>query len=237
MTTNEDLAWLDATAQAELVRTKEVTPAELVAAAIERIERVDPQVNSVIHRRFERALEEAGDGGELPDGPFRGVPFVVKDLYAATAGDPMHNGMRALRDAQYVAPADSWLTARYRSAGFVFVGRTNTPELGLVPTTEPEAYGATRNPWSAEHTAGRLERRERGGRRRRARPCGPRQRRRRVHPHPRLHVRARRAQGVEGPHHPRTGSRRVGAQREPRRDPFRPRLRGDPRRHRRVRSR
>ena len=154
MTTNDDLAWLDATAQAELVRTKEVTPAELVAAAIERIERVDPEVNSVIHRRFERALEEAGDGNELPDGPFRGVPFVIKDLYAPTAGDPMHNGMRALRDAQYVAPADSWLTARYRSAGFVFVGRTNTPELGLVPTTEPEAHGATRNPWSREHTPG-----------------------------------------------------------------------------------
>ena len=146
MPTPEDLTWLDATAQAELVRTKQVTPAELVAAAIDRIERVDPELNSVIHHRFERAVEEAGDGRDLPDGPFRGVPFVVKDLYAATAGDPMHNGMRALRDAGYVAPADSWLTARYRAAGFVFVGRTNTPELGLVPTTEPVAHGPTRNP-------------------------------------------------------------------------------------------
>lgn len=154
VTTPDDLAWLDATAQAELVRTKEVTPVELVAAAIERIERVDPSLNSVIHRRFERATEEAGDGGELPDGPFRGVPFVVKDLFAPTAGDPMHNGMKALRDAGYVAPADSWLTARYRAAGFVFVGRTNTPELGLVPTTEPVAHGATRNPWSTTHSAG-----------------------------------------------------------------------------------
>lgn len=154
VTTHDDLAWLDATAQADLVRTKEVTPAELVAAAIERIERIDPSVNSVIHRRFERAIEEAGDGRDLPDGPFRGVPFLVKDLYASTAGDPMHNGMRALRDAGYVAPEDSWLTARYRAAGFVFVGRTNTPELGLVPTTEPEAHGATRNPWSTDHSPG-----------------------------------------------------------------------------------
>ena len=154
MPTPEDLAWLDATSQAELVRTKEVTPAELVAAAIDRIERVDPELNSVIHHRFERAIEEAGEGSDLPDGPFRGVPFLVKDLYAPTAGDPMHNGMRALRDAGYVAPADSWLTARYRAAGFVFVGRTNTPELGLVPTTEPQSHGATRNPWSTGHSPG-----------------------------------------------------------------------------------
>ena len=156
MTTPQDLAWMDATAQAELVRNKEVKAAELVAAAIERIEGVDGEINSVIHRRFDRAMEEASsaDGLDLPDGPFRGVPFVVKDLYAPTAGDPMHNGMQVLRDAGYVAPADSWLTARYRAAGFVFVGRTNTPELGLVPTTEPVAHGATRNPWSTAHTAG-----------------------------------------------------------------------------------
>lgn len=156
MTTPQDLAWLDATAQAQLVRDKEVKPAELVAAAIERIERIDGEINAVIHRRFERAMEEAsaGDGLDLPDGPFRGVPFVVKDLYAPTAGDPLHNGMQVLRDAGYVAPADSWLTARYRAAGFVFVGRTNTPELGLVPTTEPVAHGATRNPWSPDHSPG-----------------------------------------------------------------------------------
>jgi amidase len=149
---NDDLTWMDATAQAELVRRGEASPAELVEAAIERIERVDGELNSVIHRRFEQALDEAK--GDLPDGPFRGVPFVVKDLFAPTAGDPMHNGVRALRDAGYVAPADSWLTARYRAAGFVFVGRTNTPELGLVPTTEPEAHGATHNPWSTAHTPG-----------------------------------------------------------------------------------
>src|SRR5437763_7358931 len=117
----DDLASLDAIAQAELVRSGEMSPTELVDAAIARIEKLDPELNAVIHRRFERAREEAADSA-LPDGPFRGVPFLVKDLFAPTAGDPMHNGMRSLRDANYVAPSDNVLTARYRRAGFVFVG-------------------------------------------------------------------------------------------------------------------
>src|SRR5581483_389846 len=140
---NDDLAWMDATAQAELVRTGEVSPGELVDAAIARIEKVDPQLNAVIHQRFDAARREAE--GALPDGPFRGVPFLVKDLYAGSAGDPLHNGTRVLKEAGYVAPTDSWLVARYRAAGFVIVGRTNTPEFGLVPTTEPVSYGATHN--------------------------------------------------------------------------------------------
>src|SRR3954453_6086225 len=148
----DDLAWLDATAQADLVRRGEVSPQELVDAAIGRIDKVDGELHSVIHRRFDEASREAA--GDLPDGPFRGVPFLVKDLYAASAGDPMHNGTSVLRDANYVAPADSWLVARYRAAGFVIVGRTNTPEFGLVPTTEPVAHGATHNPWSLDHTPG-----------------------------------------------------------------------------------
>ncbi|HUP87494.1 MAG TPA: amidase [Acidimicrobiales bacterium] len=150
---DDDLAWVDATGQAQLVRDKEVTASELVEAAIGRIERTDPHIHAVIHPRFDKAIEEAKVGG-LPDGPFTGVPFLVKDLSAPTAGDPQHNGMKALKEAGYIAPADSWLNARYRSAGFVFVGRTNTPELGLVPTTEPEAHGATHNPWSLDHTPG-----------------------------------------------------------------------------------
>src|SRR4051812_9805925 len=108
----DDLAWLDATAQADLVRRGEVSPQELVDAAVSRIDKVDGELHSVIHRRFDEASREAG--GDLPDGPFRGVPFLVKDLYAASAGDPMHNGTRVLRDANYVAPADSWLVGRYR---------------------------------------------------------------------------------------------------------------------------
>src|SRR3954451_3784314 len=99
----DDLAWIDATGQAELVRTGQASPAELVDAAIARIEKLDPELNAVIHPRFERARDEAR--GTMPDGPFAGVPFLVKDLYAPTAGDPMHNGTRALRDAGYVPPA------------------------------------------------------------------------------------------------------------------------------------
>ena len=149
----DDLGALDATAQAELVRNGDVTPAELVDAAITRIEKVDGDLNSVIHHRFERAAAEAR-ADDLPNGPFRGVPFLVKDLNNGSSGDPMHNGTRVLRDAGYVASADSWLVGRYRRAGFVITGRTNTPEFGLVPTTEPVSHGPTRNPWNLEHTPG-----------------------------------------------------------------------------------
>ena len=85
---------LDATAQAALVRDGEVTPLELVDAAIARIERGNDALNAVIHERFERARDEAR--GSLPDGPFRGVPFLLKDLDGYSAGDPYHAGNRAL---------------------------------------------------------------------------------------------------------------------------------------------
>ena len=144
--------WLDATAQAELVRSKEVSARELAEAAIARIEAVDGEINAVIHRRFDEALAEAGSG--KGDGVFAGVPFLVKDLFADTEGDPSHYGNQAMRDADYRATSDSWLCARYRSAGFTFLGRTNTPELGLVPVTEPHAYGPSRNPWDKSRSPG-----------------------------------------------------------------------------------
>ena len=149
---SDDIAWLDATAQAELVRTGQVTPAELVEGAITRVEKLNPEINAVIHPLFDKGRDQAA--GELPDGPFRGVPFMVKDLYAPTAGDHIHNGMRVLRDAGNVASDDVYVTGRYRRAGFVFVGRTNTPEMGLLPTTEPLAHGATRNPWNTTRSYG-----------------------------------------------------------------------------------
>jgi amidase len=152
MSLHDDVAWLDATAQAELVRSGEVSPVEMVEAAITRTEKLNPEINAVIHERFEKARAEAAS--DLPDGPFRGVPFMVKDLAAPSAGDPQHNGMRVLRDFGYVAPADNYLVARYRRAGFVSIGRTNTPELGLVPTTEPVSHGATHNPWDTRCTPG-----------------------------------------------------------------------------------
>ncbi len=140
---------LDATAQADLVRSGEVSPRELTEAAIGRIEALDGELNAVIHTMFEQALAT-----EPADGPFRGVPFLVKDLQCHTAGDPMHEGMAFLRDVGWVEPEDTWLARRFREAGFVTLGKTNTPELGILPTTEPAAYGATRNPWDTARSPG-----------------------------------------------------------------------------------
>lgn len=150
---SKDLAFLDGIAQAELIRKGEVTPIELVDAAIERIEKVNPQLNAVITPLFEKARAQAARG-DIPDGPFRGVPFLLKDLVCASAGDPLHSGMRLLRDAHFVAPHDTYLATKFREAGFICVGKTNTPELGLNATTEPEAYGPTRNPWDPNRSTG-----------------------------------------------------------------------------------
>jgi amidase len=147
----DDLAALDALGQAELVRRGEVTPAELVTAAIGRIERIDPGLNAVIHPRFERAHDEAA---HAPDGPFRGVPIVVKDLDGPLGDEPFHLGNHLLRDLAYTADHDSYLCAKLRDAGFVVVGKTNAPEFGLLPTTEPLANGPTRNPWDPELSPG-----------------------------------------------------------------------------------
>jgi amidase len=147
-----ELAQLDATAQAELVRAGETSPVELVEAAIERVEALNPQLNAVIHELFEEGRAEATNS--LPDGPFKGVPFLFKDIGAALAGQPMHLGMQALKDIGFRAPVDTYLGARFRAAGLVTIGKTNMPELGILPTTEPDAYGATHNPWDLERSTG-----------------------------------------------------------------------------------
>jgi len=145
-----DLARLDATAQADLVRRGEVKPLDLVDAAIARIERENPALNAVVTPTFVQAREAAR--GELPDGPFRGVPFLLKDLSAAWAGIPMTSGSAFLAD--FVPPVDSVLVERYRAAGLVFLGKTNCPEFGFLPTTEPALHGPTRNPWDLARTPG-----------------------------------------------------------------------------------
>ncbi len=148
----DELAFRDATAQAELVRRGEVSPLDLVDAAIARVEAVNPTVNAVIHPLFDKAREQAR--GALPDGPFRGVPILFKDLMCAVAGDPYHRGTNALKRAGFRAQHTDDLAVRYLEAGFVCIGRTNTPEFGLVPTTEPHAHGASRNPWDVDRTTG-----------------------------------------------------------------------------------
>lgn len=143
---------LDASALAALVSSGEASPRELVDEAIERIERINPTINAVIHERFDAARSEAS--GDLPDGPFRGVPFLVKDLGCEMAGEPLHLGCRALKAADVRSPVDSFLYESIRDAGFVTLGRTNTPEFGSTITTEPVAYGPTRNPWNTDHSTG-----------------------------------------------------------------------------------
>lgn len=148
----DDTRWLDATDQAALVRSGQVSARELLDAAIERIERIDPALNSVVIRWFEHAREVAD--GPLPDGPFRGVPTLLKDLWAHYAGQTLSNGNQALRDAAPISPTDTTLVSRIKGAGFVVAGRTNSPEFGSLPTTEPLAWGPTRNPWNTDHSPG-----------------------------------------------------------------------------------
>ena len=150
MPLSNELARRDATAQAELVRKKEVKPIELVDAAIERIERINPQLNAVVTPMFDQARASAK--GELPDGPFTGVPFLLKDLIAAYAGVRMTSGSAFLRD--FVPDHDSELVSRYKRAGLIVVGKTNTPEYGIMPTTEPALFGPSRNPWDTTRATG-----------------------------------------------------------------------------------
>lgn len=150
MPLSNELALLDAIAQAELVRRKEVKPIEMVEAAIERIERVNPAINAVVTPMFDEA--RAAAGGTLPDGPFTGVPFLLKDLLAAYAGVRMTSGSAFLRD--FVPDHDSELVARHKRAGLIVVGKTNTPEYGIMPTTEPALFGPTRNPWDTTRATG-----------------------------------------------------------------------------------
>ena len=139
----------DALGLAELVRTKKVTSAELIEECIVRIERVNPRINAVIHTVYPRARAEAA---APQDGPFVGVPFLIKDLIQTIEGVPTRFGSRFYAD--FVGSVDSELYRRYRDAGLIMVGKTNTPEFGLLPVTEPETFGPTRTPWDLERTSG-----------------------------------------------------------------------------------
>jgi amidase len=145
-----ETTWLDATAQAELVRSGEASPKELVEAAIARIEAVNPQLDAVIRTRFDQARAEAG--GDLPAGPFRGVPILFKDLGCLVAGEQTAFGLAPLRDFPW--PLTSYLAEQFRAAGFIALGRTNTPEFGTTVTTEPKSFPPARNPWNTGHSTG-----------------------------------------------------------------------------------
>ena len=150
MSSSEEFAFMDATAQAGLVRRKEIKPLELVDAAIRRIELLNPRLNAVITPMYEQAREAAL--GALPEGPFSGVPFLLKDLVASYAGVRMTYGSAFMQD--FIPDHDSQLVARLKQAGFVIMGKTNTPEFGILPTTEPLLFGPTRNPWDLGRSTG-----------------------------------------------------------------------------------
>ncbi|WP_327088655.1 amidase [Nonomuraea sp. NBC_01738] len=146
----EEILRLDAIGQAEAVREGEISPRELAEAAIAKIGAHDGELNTIVHPRFERALAESA---ELPEGtPFRGVPILLKDLGWVQAGEPYNAGSRTLDGVRI--EADAWSVAKLRAAGFVILGRTNTPEFGTTITTEPLGFGATRNPYNPEYSAG-----------------------------------------------------------------------------------
>jgi amidase len=146
----DEVARLDAVGQAELVRRGEITPAELVEAAIARIERLNPLLNAVVTCEFERALDAVHRG--LPSGPFTGVPYLLKDLAIEWEGVRFTEGSRFLRDN--VSSHDQALALRLRRAGLVFLGKTNTPEFGTLPTCESALFGVTCNPWDTSRTPG-----------------------------------------------------------------------------------
>jgi amidase len=135
---------------AELIRKGEVSAEAVCEAAINRIEAVNPQINAVIATVYDAAREQAR--GSMPEGPFAGVPFLLKDLLVSYAGVPFTRGCKALKN--YIPDHDSELVIRFKQAGVSILGKTNTPEFGLVAYTEPELHGPTRNPWNPDHTPG-----------------------------------------------------------------------------------
>jgi amidase len=142
--------WLDATAQAELVRSGDASPRELVQEAVDRLRAVDPAISAVVRERYDAALAEAA--GELPDGPLRGVPMLHKDFGFHLAGEVTADGTTFLEGVP--RSVDSAVAVALREAGLVSLGRTRVPELATTVTTEPVALGPARNPWDVERTAG-----------------------------------------------------------------------------------
>ena len=150
-----DTRFMSALDQARLVRDKKVTPSELLEAAIERYNEYNPHINAVtiVWLEHARELAKMADGRGVA-APFHGVPTLFKDLHTLYAGQPISNGNKALKHANYVATHNTVMVDRYLDAGFVPFGRTNSCEWGSLPVTEPEAWGPTRNPHDLSRTCG-----------------------------------------------------------------------------------
>ncbi|MEO7804044.1 MAG: amidase [Actinomycetota bacterium] len=150
----DDLSRLDAVATAALISTNQISPIEAVDAAIARIDKLDPELNAIVVPLFDEARAAALDP-HLPDGPFRGVPIVLKDLGAQQAGVPQYQGNRILKELDWRPTQSSPMGKRITKAGFIVLGKGATPEFGAQPTTSPKAFAPTRNPWdTARSTSG-----------------------------------------------------------------------------------
>ncbi|MDA9912934.1 amidase [Candidatus Nanopelagicales bacterium] len=141
---------MDATALAQALASGDLTATDVLETAQRRLQRVDPLINAVILDLYQSGRQQIAAG--LPDGPFQGVPFLVKDMDGTLAGTPAAAGSRSLQD--YVYDHDSELFGRFRKSGVVFLGKTNCPEFGIMAITEPELHGPSRNPWDLNHTPG-----------------------------------------------------------------------------------
>jgi len=140
----------DALGLAKLVRNREITAEELLEAAIARAEARNPSLNAIVDELYDFGRNAIASG--LPDGPFKGVPFLLKDLSGALGGYTQTRGSRFFADV--VPPEDSVIVKRHKQAGLVIFGKTNTPELGLSLTCEPQLFGPSHNPWDLERTPG-----------------------------------------------------------------------------------
>jgi amidase len=145
-----EYAEYDGLGLARLVATGQISASELVEAAIERIDRHNPALNAVVYKAYDEARAKAA--GPVPDGPFRGVPFLIKDLGAPVAGWPCTDGTRFADERPSVQ--DSELVARYRAAGLILLGATNLPEFGIPGITHSARLGACRTPWNLERVSG-----------------------------------------------------------------------------------
>jgi amidase len=145
-----DYAEHDGVGLAELVAKKKVKPSELVEEAITRAERVNQKLNAIVFTDYESARGTARS--RLPKGPLSGVPFFLKDIFAFAEGMPTRQACRFIPATP--SDHDSLLTARFKAAGLIALGKTNVPEFGLVPTTESKLYGPARNPWNPDYSTG-----------------------------------------------------------------------------------
>ena len=186
----DELIGYDAIGLGELTRKGEIRPIELLDITIQRIEALNPKLNAVIHKMYDQARETAAywdseiRAGNAGDVLFCGVPFLLKDLIGEYKGAPFHEGCLAVKG--YVSKIDSELVKRQKAGGLVIVGKTNTPEFGCLPTTEPALYGPTRQPLGPETDAGWVERRVGSGCDRGDRSHGSWQRWGRFNPYPGL---------------------------------------------------